>query len=70
MAEKSATRRVRPPVYAAFFKPLLVARSFRVLQLRLYILPVLAPATRERHPAFSADHSEAGSEQGRPATPP
>jgi hypothetical protein len=48
VAEKSATRRARLPVWAAFSKPLLVARPFRVLELRLCILPLLAPATRER----------------------
>ena len=46
MAAKSATRRVRPPLWAAFSKPVLVARPFRVLELRLCILPLLAPANR------------------------
>jgi hypothetical protein len=57
VAEKSATRRASPPVLAAFSEPLLVARPFRVLELRLCILPLLAPATRERHPALP-DRSE------------
>jgi regulator of protease activity HflC (stomatin/prohibitin superfamily) len=39
-------------VCATFFEPLLVARPFRVLELRLCILPLLEPATRERPPAL------------------
>ena len=50
MAAKSATLRFRPPVWAAFSKPLLVARPFRVLELRPCILPLLAPAAREPFP--------------------
>ena len=53
MAETNATRRARPPVWAAFFEPLLVARPFRVLELRLCILPLLSPASRELHPRRS-----------------
>lgn len=49
MAETNATRRARPPLWAAFSEPLLVARPFRVLELRLCILPLLSPASRERH---------------------
>jgi hypothetical protein len=55
VAQNSATRRARPPVWAAFSRPLLVARPFRVLELRLCILPLLAPATREQCPVLSAN---------------
>ena len=58
MAATSATRRVRPSVWAAFFKPLLVAWPFRVRELRPCILPLLAPATREQCQALSAECSE------------
>ena len=60
MAAKSATRRVRPPVGAAFSKPLLVARPFRVLELRLCILPLLAPATCERRQMVSTARHRSG----------
>ena len=45
MATQSATLRVRPPAWEAFFfsKPVLVvAGSFHALELRLCILPLLA----------------------------
>src|ERR687897_295731 len=63
IAANDATRRVRPPLWAAFSKPELVARSLHVLELRLCILPLLAPATCEQCPTLSTDRSKDDGEE-------